>query len=180
MSAIKTLLVRLSFLPTLWYNRCMVLAGIWRPWDWIDEYICLGALPTRRMLTELQAQGVGGAINMCREFRGHRAAMDSLNIEQLHLPTLDYHPPGLHEADLALAFIDRIIESGRKVYIHCKAGRARSATIVLCYLIRRYHISPEEALRRVKQKRPHVNAYIEQREVVQAIARQYADKRDTA
>ena len=41
-------------------------------------------------------------------------------------------------------------------YVHCKAGRGRSTTLVLCYLIRQMQMSPEEAYAFVQAKRPQV------------------------
>lgn len=43
------------------------------------------------------------------------------------------------------------------VYVHCKAGRSRSATLVACYLIAQYDWSPEEAIEFIKEKRPHIS-----------------------
>ena len=40
--------------------------------------------------------------------------------------------------------------------MHCKAGRGRSTTLVLCYLIRQMRMSPEEAYAFVQAKRPQV------------------------
>ena len=40
--------------------------------------------------------------------------------------------------------------------MHCKAGRGRSTTLVICYLIRQMRMSPEEAYEFVRTKRPQV------------------------
>ncbi len=40
--------------------------------------------------------------------------------------------------------------------MHCKAGRGRSTTLVLCYLIRQMRMSPDEAFEFVRTKRPQV------------------------
>ena len=40
--------------------------------------------------------------------------------------------------------------------MHCKAGRGRSTTLVICYLIRQMCMSPEEAYEFVRTKRPQV------------------------
>jgi atypical dual specificity phosphatase len=59
-----------------------------------------------------------------------------------------------------------MVSSGKKVYVHCKAGRARSATVVLCWLVHSRRMTPEEAQRLLLKVRPHVNARIYQRGVV--------------
>ncbi|GKV06745.1 hypothetical protein SLEP1_g18593 [Rubroshorea leprosula] len=45
---------------------------------------------------------------------------------------------------------------GRTTYVHCKAGRGRSTTIVLCYLVQHKHLRPAAALDYVRSRRPRV------------------------
>jgi atypical dual specificity phosphatase len=45
---------------------------------------------------------------------------------------------------------------GELTYVHCKAGRGRSTTLVICYLIREMRMSPEKAYAFVRNKRPQV------------------------
>ena len=67
-------------------------------------------------------------------------------------------------------FINGIIEKdpNASVYVHCKAGRTRSATLVGCYLMNRNLISPEEAVELMKQKRPHILLHKAQWEALRA------------
>jgi dual specificity MAP kinase phosphatase len=54
-------------------------------------------------------------------------------------------------------FIDEARSKNEKVYVHCRAGQSRSATIVISYLIRTFHWSLEKAYRFVQDKRPAVS-----------------------
>lgn len=45
---------------------------------------------------------------------------------------------------------------GRTTYVHCKAGRGRSTTIVICYLVQHKHMTPDAAYDYVKSIRPRV------------------------
>ena len=57
-------------------------------------------------------------------------------VEHLWLPTPDLTAaPSQHQLNLGVIFCERFRESGGSVYVHCKAGRTRSATVVACYLI---------------------------------------------
>lgn len=47
-------------------------------------------------------------------------------------------------------------ERGELTYVHCKAGRGRSTTLVICYLVRQMQMSPEAAYEFVRTKRPQV------------------------
>jgi atypical dual specificity phosphatase len=55
-------------------------------------------------------------------------------------------------------FIDEVIagDPDASVYVHCKAGRTRSATLVGCYLMNRYGWTPEKAVDFMREKRPHI------------------------
>ncbi len=175
--AIRRWVVRATFWPTLAFNRLMCLLGIWRPWDEVDAHVLIGALPSARMLRELSRLGVTGVINCCEEFAGHCTVLAELGIEQLHLPTLDYHSPTIDDARRALEFIRRHADAGGRVYVHCKAGRGRSATLVLCYLIAACGLSPDEADARLRRVRPQIDRGLTRRAVVRQIADRYAARR---
>lgn len=163
--------IRIAFYPALYANRFMCALGIWHQSDWVDAQLAIGSLPSRRDLKRLKGQGVTAIVNMCEEYAGDLGTLSILGISQLHLPTLDYHCP--KEADLhrGIQFIDKQVSSGGKVLVHCKAGRGRSAIMVLCYLMQRDRCSASVALRVLKQSRPRLARGIEKHSEVRAIER---------
>jgi len=164
------LLTRFIFFVTLWWNVLLCrLCPRRRWWDWIDDAVLLGALPLCRYVPELQRLGIGAVLNTCREWRGPVDAYRAAGIEELYLPITDFTPPSLEQVRAGVAFIQRHAAAGRKVYVHCKAGRGRSATIVLCYLIAK-GLTPEQAQALVLEKRPHANRRLAQRAVVRQFA----------
>jgi len=64
--------------------------------------------------------------------------------------------PSLVDINQAVDFIHRNASSGKVTYIHCKAGRGRSTTIVLCYLVKYKKMKPETAFEYVRSKRARV------------------------
>lgn len=52
------------------------------------------------------------------------------------------------------SFIDEAKREGGGVLVHCFAGRSRSVTVILAYLMRTHHMSLSEALELVRSKRP--------------------------
>lgn len=102
------------------------------------------------------------------------------NLAHLHIAARDFvESPSVHQIENALSFIDQVkyiriicwiifnflahylcmqVHSSTRgtIYIHCKAGRTRSATVVACYLVQRYSFKPEEAISRLLELRPHV------------------------
>ena len=73
----------------------------------------------------------------------------------LHIHADDFHSTDLlsNEFEKCFQFIDKAISEGHQVLIHCHAGVSRSATIAAMYLMRKYSLTREEALKRLIEKR---------------------------
>jgi protein-tyrosine phosphatase len=53
-------------------------------------------------------------------------------------------------------FIERHLQAGHNTLVHCHAGKSRSVTIVIAYLMKKYTWTYDQALAYVKQRRPRV------------------------
>lgn len=126
-------------------------------WNRIDEHVLLGALPFPFDVDRLSSEGVVAVVNTCEEYAGPIAKYKNLGIKQLRIPTIDFTPPVLEDIETAVEFINQQIADGGSVYVHCKAGRARSAVVVICWLIQTRQISAVCAQQWVKRNRPHIN-----------------------
>lgn len=160
-------LSRAIYWPTFWWNA--LLGRILRVrnwWDPIDDHVILGAVPLRSDVHRLAALGVRGVVNMCKEYSGPKDLYSAHQIEQLWLPTVDFNPPTLAQIQEGVEFLVRHAEAGQKVYVHCKAGRARSATVVICYLVKHRGYSLDAAQKLLTEKRPHVHPKLVGRSVV--------------
>ncbi|GAA0138577.1 hypothetical protein LIER_00294 [Lithospermum erythrorhizon] len=151
---------RMLFYPTLLYNvvRNKVQAEF-RWWDWIDEYVLLGAIPFRSDVIRLKELGVGGVVTLNEPYETlvPTSLYYDYGIRHLVLPTRDYlYAPSLSDISRAVYFIHENAMCGRSTYVHCKAGRGRSTTIVICYLVKYKHMTPDAAYGYVKSIRPRV------------------------
>lgn len=160
-------LARSLFLPTFAWNFAQARILHRRHWwDSVDEYVVLGALPLKRDVPRMANLGVRNVINMCEEYRGPIKEYLKYQIEQLWLPTTDFNPPKLEDVERGVSFLQRCVAKRQRVYVHCKAGRARSATIVICWLVKHRGMSPEQAQQHLLRCRPHVNSRLLERAVV--------------
>lgn len=83
--------------------------------------------------------------------------MQAHGIDHLVIPTRDYlFAPSFVDINRAVEFIHKNSCSGQMTYVHCKAGRGRSTTIVLCYLVVFKHMTPAAAFEYVRSIRPRV------------------------
>lgn len=171
MPTLRRLYARAVFYPTLAWN--LVLARIFRArhwWDRIDPHVIVGAYPFAGDVAAMHEAGVRAVVNTCEEYAGPVAEYEKYGIEQLRIPTTDFTHPRLEDVAQAVEFVEQHVQAGETVYIHCKAGRARSATVALCWLMKYRGLSMDQGQAKLLESRPHVNRYLTERPVVQQFA----------
>lgn len=58
-------------------------------------------------------------------------------VVQLQLATIDFNnAPSQEMLQRGVGFIEKMNRNENSVYVHCKAGRGRSTTLVACYLMK--------------------------------------------
>lgn len=171
---LQRLTAGILYWPTFAYNVFLGRFLRWRHWwDAVDGHCILGAVPLSGDPERLKQLGVTGVVNMCEEYAGPLPEYQRLGIEQLWLPTTDFQHPSREMVDQGAGFIERHKQKGGKVYVHCKAGRARSATVVLWWMVRYGGMTPQAAQRRLLEVRPHVHSRVYLRPVIQELYRQH-------
>ncbi|XP_053677851.1 phosphatidylglycerophosphatase and protein-tyrosine phosphatase 1 [Anopheles nili] len=170
---------RITFYPSLFYNVMMEKITSRNWYDRIDENVILGALPFRSMAQEMvQKENIKAVVSMNEDyelwaFSNNKARWAKLGVEFLQLETTDiFESPCQEKLWKGVNFMNRFLPANDKmtalsvadepspesgtVYVHCKAGRTRSATLVGCYLIMKNGWSPEQAVEHMRQCRPHI------------------------
>lgn len=96
-------------------------------------------------------------------------------LRQFIIQTEDFNPVSFENIQKSVAEIHDEIEKNGHVYVHCKAGRGRSATAVICYLLKygkSLHNLQEDlssvtaAIEYVKTKRPIISINKRQRKAI--------------
>jgi len=168
----KWLITRIIFYPSLAWNifNYRINPGMHSWWNRIDNYLILGALPLGSTVAELKSEGVQAVVNTCDEYKGPITAYDKHDIKQLWIPVVDFTSPSVSQIETAVAYIEKHTKNGQTVYLHCKAGKGRSVTIALCYLMKSKKISAQEALIHIIKARPQVSKYVWRRPCVKEFA----------
>jgi len=126
----------------------------------ITRWLYIGTTPQPSDYPMLHALGVGLVINMRFE-RRPLPDQHGLPIKFLWLPTFDSPliPIPIRALERGAQEALQSIEAGRKVYVHCAAGRHRGVAMGSAILIARGY-SPEDAMDLIKSLRgvadPHI------------------------
>ncbi|KAK8693395.1 hypothetical protein V6N13_070979 [Hibiscus sabdariffa] len=162
---------RALFYPTLLYNVLRnKIQSEFRWWDRVDEFILLGAVPFPADVHRLKDLGVSGVVTLNEPYETlvPTSLYHAHNIDHLVIPTRDYlFAPSFADICQAVGFIHENTSVGKTTYVHCKAGRGRSTTIVLCYLVEHRHMTPDAAYEYVRSIRPRVLLAPAQKQAVQ-------------
>ncbi|TVU20521.1 hypothetical protein EJB05_36734 [Eragrostis curvula] len=151
---------RVLFYPTLLYNVLRNrFEAEFRWWDRVDQHVLLGAVPFPSDVPRLKQLGVKGVVTLNEHYETlvPTSLYQAHGINHLEIPTRDYlFAPSLEDICRAVDFIHRNEMLGGSTYVHCKAGRGRSTTVVLCFLIKYRNMTPEAALAHARSVRPRV------------------------
>lgn len=173
---LQTIYARTVFFPTLGWNYLLARILGLRNWsDSIDPHVIVGAYPFAGDVAAMKREGVAAVVNTCQEYGGPIAQYAIAGIEQLHIPTTDFTHPSVDDVDRAVDFVQSHVARDEIVYIHCKAGRARSATVALAWLVKYRDMTPEKAQVHLLGCRPHINPSIKDRPVIAQLQRRWAN-----
>jgi len=152
------------FYPSLAFNVALEKVSTRKWYSRIDKYVILGAFPFRSTVKQLKEDcQVTGVISLNEDWEMKKHLTHTVDqfrdigITNLRLPTVDYiASPSPEYLQKGVDFMMEHRERKECVYVHCKAGRTRSATLVACYLIEAYYMTPTEAVDYIHEKRPHI------------------------
>lgn len=189
---------RVTFYPTLLYNVLMEKVTSRRWYDRMDDTVILGALPFQSMTKQLkEEENIKGVVSMnetyeLKIFSNDAEKWREQGVEFLQLATTDiFEAPDQDKLFEGVTFINRFLPpdsklagvpthsaqvNGGSVYVHCKAGRTRSATLVGCYLMMKNGWSPEEAVKYMRHRRPHILLHTKQWEALDIFHRQHVHR----
>lgn len=165
-----------AILPSTWFcwvSRAIIqLQSILRPHQWsywtkISDEIYLGAMPLKNWdhLNKIHELGIKAilSVNEDHELEDQFLAKPvksfdwkDRNIKYLKIATPDLEPIETSKLAMAVDFVVQQVDLGNRVYIHCTAGRGRSASVAICSLVKIKGYSLEKSIALVKQCRPQI------------------------
>lgn len=138
----------------------------------VDDFVLLGRQPRGvHDLEELVAQGVTAVLSMCHEdelfVRSNDPVWSDLGLSRLQVPVPDFSAPSDEQLTRALSFVSKrawkhsqsSVSKPERIYVHCNAGKGRSALVVLLYLRqKRPTTNPSWLFRELQYARPVISS----------------------
>ncbi len=170
----KKLLFDLSFLYT-------VKTGSEEWWTPITDKIILGGIPLKNHAQQLKQNGITHILTLLQPFEQVPGLITPLcaktiknqQIENKILVCQDFEGVPVEIINQAVEYMHHaLLQEGKKIYVHCKAGRGRSTSIVVAYLLKygcdgMQFTTYDEAYAFVKSKRAKVNLKPHQRKTIE-------------
>jgi len=138
-------------------------------WHKVDDKVLVGAIPLQCFghVNKLHACGVRAVVNMMDEYSGPKEAYARLGMEQLHMRVVDHEAPTFEQTVVCVNFIEKHVNAGSTVYVHCKGGHGRSGAIGFAWLMFKHQMSLEEAQQHIRSRRRVRKRLFTQPELVQ-------------
>ena len=129
--------------------------------DWIiEDSLAIGSIPKKEEHIEiLEKEKIVSILSLCNEvqYTEFNYPKDKFNYRKIILP--DHQTgrlPTLEELQSCMILLEELISIG-PTYVHCFAGVERSPLVSMAWLIRKYNLSPQEALDYVMQMHKGTN-----------------------
>lgn len=128
-------------------------------WSWtaVEDGVFLGSLPRwPEHLAELRARGVRAVLSLNESWElalSPTCVREDCGMLMRQLPTPDFFAPSQRDLVEAVAFIQKNVQAGRGVYVHCNGGKGRSTVCVICWLIYAKGLSADEAFDLIRSRR---------------------------
>lgn len=152
-------------------------------WSDVSEHIVLGSIPLRNKhhFEQIREKGVKAVLTLLQKFEMkdrlfilpvQKEAWLKESIAYKRIPAKDFKAVKLEHIKKGVEFMHTHISQGERVYVHCKAGRGRSATLVICYLLQYGEEgvpkfkTADEAFQYVRAKRREINLNAMQRQAI--------------
>jgi len=121
-----------------------------------NENVWLGSLESACDREALRNHGITRVISAV--YNINPIFPDDPDLLYLKVPVIDEPNANIAKHfDRAIEFIDESIKLNKGILIHCVYGVSRSSTLVCAYLIKKYGMTVNTAVRHVQARRPKAN-----------------------
>lgn len=103
----------------------------------ITDQLAVGEAPPMRKLEALAKDGFNAVVDLRAEACDNERFLDGLGMSFLHVDIEDTDVPTMDQLNLVFSFVDPLLDSGKRIFVHCQNGYGRSPLVVAAILIHR-------------------------------------------
>ena len=138
----------------------------------VGDELLIGAYPQDADdVAALVEAGVTRVFNLVQDVEYEGAGREACTVALVNAGILEERVEVVDYGNLLPGHIERAVQvvrpwlaDGERVYVHCRAGMQRSATVAAAIVALEEDCSPAEALRRVSERNPRANPLEHQRQ----------------
>ncbi len=137
----------------------------------VGDGLVMGAYPQdAEDVAALVADGVTRVFNLVQDVEYDPGARDACvtalaaaGIRERRVELVDYGSLTPDQIEASAQAVLAWLDEGERVYVHCRAGWQRSATVVAAIVALRENVAPREALAILRTRKPTANPLAHQR-----------------
>lgn len=143
----------MSILGNLWRKIYGAIARKPTNFSWVIEGMLAGSgMPTsREEMDWVRENDIKAVLTLTEEPLPEQWLN---NIDYLHVPTVDGSSPDIEDIEKAVDFIDKNLKNDKSVMVHCAAGKGRTGTILVAYMMKFRGMNVKGAIEEIRSLRP--------------------------
>lgn len=138
---------KVAFESVLLLELVLFSLGLFDWYNVVDDNLILGAIPIQEIhADELQRMNLSLVVSVVEPFELEAVTLGGrpissefwkkIGVDHRILPSPDFAPPHIDVLANGAKLLDEYLREGKRVYVHCKSGRGRSASVVMAYFCR--------------------------------------------
>ena len=140
--------------------------------DRVTDWLCLGGALSPDEYPRFRDAGITHIVDLREDDEADAERLRELGLERRHVPVPDRGPPQFDQLTEAAQWF-AAETSGASLYVHCKGGFGRAATMAVGLLILR-GAALDEAVRQVREARPEMRLNNDQLDWLHAVEERIA------
>ena len=143
--------------------------------DRVNDWLHVGGALSPDEYQRFQEAGITHVVDLQEETPPDGERLEELGITRRHVPVPDRGPPSIEQLVEVRSWLGNR-DKGVAVYVHCKGGFGRAATMAVGLLVKD-GVALDDAVEQVRKVRPEMRLNSEQLEWLRTVERDFVGRR---